>query len=62
MHPKPFADLPVSPANHFRLYFYAAVSQVLATSAERRLTLVRSIGTAPKARAWNVPLPRRSKK
>src|SRR3989442_3884244 len=35
MHPKPFADLPVSPANHFRLYFYAAVSQVLATSAER---------------------------
>ena len=35
MHQKSFADLPVSPGNHFRLHFYAAVCQVLATSAER---------------------------
>lgn len=27
----PFDDLPVTPANHFRLHFYAAVSQLLAT-------------------------------
>jgi len=30
----PFADLPRTPASHFKLYFYAAVSQMLAT-AER---------------------------
>jgi ATPase family protein associated with various cellular activities (AAA) len=31
----PFADLPGTPASHFKLYFYAAVSQVLTTAAER---------------------------
>jgi ATPase family protein associated with various cellular activities (AAA) len=34
-HATPFADLPVTPANHFKLYFYAGVSQVLAAAAER---------------------------
>jgi hypothetical protein len=35
MAPTPFADLPGTPANHFKLYFYAAVSQLLAAAAER---------------------------
>jgi hypothetical protein len=30
-----FATLPVTPANHFRLHFYAAVSQLLAAAAPR---------------------------
>ncbi len=33
--PTPFDALPVTPANHFRLHFYAAVSQVLAAVAPR---------------------------
>lgn len=35
MDATPFADLPGTPANHFKLYFYAGVSQVLAATAER---------------------------
>ena len=35
MDATPFADLPGTPANHFKLYFYAGVSQVLAAAAER---------------------------
>ena len=35
MDATPFTDLPGTPANHFKLYFYAAVSQVLAAAAER---------------------------
>src|SRR5262245_61527123 len=31
----PFADLDRTPANHFRLFFFAAVSHVLAIAAER---------------------------
>jgi hypothetical protein len=35
MNRSSFADLPWTPASHFTLYFYVAVSQILATAASR---------------------------
>jgi hypothetical protein len=59
---RPFADLPCTPATHFRLYFYAAVSQVLAAVAARAEAselvndCVRALsGYADELRACGVP-------
>lgn len=41
MDRNPFADLPPTPASHFKLHFYAAVSQLL-VAAESRLPLSES--------------------
>src|SRR5437764_12412052 len=57
-----FADLPSTPATHFRLYFYAAVSQLLAAVVARAEAsqpmndCVRALsGYADELRACGVP-------
>ena len=51
-----FADLPGTPANHFKLYFYAAVSQVLTTAAERMASENALEDRFPHLNVYNVEL------